>query len=277
MNRILLTIGPITIYTFGLSIAAGVLAAYYLTDREAKRRDIEADQMGTLFIILLISGILGARIFYILFYNPAYYLQHLAAIIQINEGGLSIHGGIIGAILAGWWYTRKTGLPFWNSADILAPAAIIAQGIARVGCDVYGRAMAVAWPWGVVLQGQVVHPVQIYETLLDLALFIFLWGKRHRQKYSGQIFILYLGLYAFIRFLLEFFRTNPVIWASLTPAHITSSLFIITAVFLALWRSRFKIDVQYNQKAALWIEPKVWLAVSALAIICTALFYLLAG
>lgn len=278
MNRILFEMGPITVYTFGLSIAVGVIAAYYLAEREAKRLSLDADKVSTLFLILLAAGIIGARLFYVLFYDPAYYAQHLAEIIKINEGGLSIHGGIIGAILAGWWYCRKAELSFWFAADLLAPAAILAQGIARVGCDVYGKAMTVIWPWGVQMQGQVVHPVQIYETLLDLALFIFLWGQRDRQKYSGQIFIYYLGFYALIRFILEFFRSNPVLLASFTPAHITSVLFIMIAIGLAWWRSRQNLAVQYPQEASvIWIRPKVWLTVLSMAVISVGIFFALAG
>jgi phosphatidylglycerol:prolipoprotein diacylglycerol transferase len=274
MNRVLFEIGPITVYTFGVSIAVGVLAAYYLADREAKRAGLDVDKVSTLFLILLVAGILGARIFYILFYNPAYYSQHLVEIIKINEGGLSIHGGIIGAILAGWWYSRKVDLSFWSVADLLAPAAIMAQGIARVGCDVYGKAMAVIWPWGVQLQGQVVHPVQIYETLLDLALFIFLWGQRDRKKYSGQIFIYYLGFYALIRFILEFFRNNPVILASFTPAHITSVILMLFAIGLAVWRSRKRVSVlENNNVSAIWVRARVWLAVLSLAAISVSIFY----
>lgn len=274
MERVLFEFGPFTIYTFGISIAIGVLAAYLLADREARRTGQDVNKISTLFLILLVAGILGARLFFVLFYDPAYYSRHLAEIIMINEGGLSVHGGIIGAILAGWWYCKKADLSFWSVADLLAPAAILAQGIARVGCDVYGKTMAVIWPWGVQLQGQVVHPVQIYETLLDLALFIFLWGQRDRQKYSGQVFIYYLGFYALIRFILEFFRTNPVVLASFTPAHITSIILILIAVGLAVWRSQRKQDVQNPHGAsAVWAQPRVWLAVLTLAAISVSLFY----
>ena len=187
MERVLFQLGPVSIYTFSVSIAVGGLAAYWLTHKETQRIKMDDNSIDNLFIILLIAGILGARIFYILFYNPAFYWQHPFEVIKINEGGLSIHGGILGAVAAGLWYTRRLKIPFWPVADLLAPAVILAQGIARVGCDVYGRVMSQAWPWGINLQGQLVHPVQIYETILDLTLFIFLWGKRDRQKYSGQI------------------------------------------------------------------------------------------
>ncbi len=274
MDRILFHLGPFTVYTFGASIAVGTLIAIGLADREAKRMGMDADQISTLSIILLVAGILGARLFFVMFYDPLYYWQHPLDIFKIYEGGLSIHGGILGAILAGRWYTRRTALSFWTVADLLAPATVLAQGIARVGCDVYGKVMPAAWPWGVQVQGQLVHPVQIYETLLDLALFIFLWGKRERQRYSGQVFIYYLGGYALIRLVLEYFRTNPVLIGNLTPAHLTSILFIVAALGLDRWSSRHKVvRMEANNAPALWVSPVVWAAITALAASSVGIFY----
>lgn len=278
MDRILFHLGPFTVYTFGASIAVGVLAAFWLADREAKRVGMDDEKVSTLFLILLVTGLLGARVFFVMFYDPAYYWQHPLDIFKIYEGGLSIHGGMIGAILAGLWYTRRTALSFWAVADLLAPVAVLAQGIARVGCDVYGKVMAAAWPWGVLVQGQLVHPVQIYETLLDLALFIFLWGKRDRPRYEGQVFIYYLGGYALIRLVLEFFRTNPVWIGIFTPAHLTSILFIVVALGMGRWRFKHEIISTKMQKTpVLWVSPGVWAAIIVLAAASVGVFNRLNG
>lgn len=277
MDRILFSIGPFPIYTFGAGIAIGVLIALWLADREAKRRGIDSEVIFTLSLIVLIAGVIGARIFYILPYDPVYYWQHPLDFFKIYEGGLSIQGGLFGAILAGWWYTRKIKLSFWKAADILAPAVILAQGISRVGCDVYGKVMAQSWPWGVYFQGNLVHPVQIYETLLDFALFIFLWGMRDRQKYPGQIFVYYLGGYSLIRFTVEFFRINPLWLGILTPAHLTSILFVTAAIVLAVWASRHSL-INHElplQTHLLWVSLRVWSAMFLLALISIGIFYTL--
>lgn len=274
MDRILFHLGPVTVYTFGASIAIGALVAILLADREAKRLEMDTDQVSTLSMIILVAGILGARIFFVMFYDPIYYWQHPLDIFKIYEGGLSIHGGILGAIMAGLWYTRRTALPFWAAADMLAPAAVLAQGIARVGCDVYGKIMTATWPWGVEVQGQLVHPVQIYETLLDLALFIFLWGKRERQRYEGQIFIYYLGGYALIRLILEFFRTNPVWIGILTPAHLTSIIFIVAALGMDRWYFKNEVVSTKTQEAPIfWVSPRVWTVIIILAAASVGIFY----
>lgn len=274
MDRILISWGPFTIYTFGLSIAVAALVAFWLADREAQRKGIDSDSITSLFLILLVAGILGARLFFVLFYDPAYYWQHPWDIFKIYEGGLSIHGGILGGILAGWWYTKKMGLSFWAAADLFAPALVLGQGIARVGCDVYGTLMTQTGPWGVHFQGQLVHPAQIYETLLDLSLFIFLWGLRERQKYAGQIFIYYLGGYSLIRFVLEFYRINPVWIGRLTPAHVTSIIFLLAALALARWASRYNhIEPTSESAPPLWVSAQVWSAVALLAAASLVIFY----
>jgi len=274
MDRVLFQLGPLNIYTFGVTIAVGTLVAYWLINWNALRTGQDQDKLSTLFLILLGAGILGARIFFILFYDPFYYWQNPGEILKINEGGLSIHGGILGAILAGFWYCKRVQLPFWQTADRMAPAAVLGQGIARLGCDVYGKVMTQAWSWGVMLNNQLVHPVQIYETLLDLTLFIFLWGKGSRQKYYGQIFVYYLGGYALIRLFLEFFRINPTLIGNLTPAHLTSLLFILMALVLDRWlRKRNAVNINTGIDASPWASTATWFSVIALALVSILIFY----
>lgn len=278
MDRILFQFGPLTIYTFGFAIAVGTLTAYLLAIREAKRNGLDEEKLSTLILVILLAGVLGARIFFVLFYQPAYYWHNPADIFKLYEGGLSIHGGILGALLAGLWYTKRVKLPFWKTSDLIAPAAVLGQGIARVGCDVYGKVMSGIWPWGIEVNGLVVHPVQIYEALLDLALFVFLWGQRSRQKYTGQIFVYYLGGYALIRLILEFFRTNPTIIGDVTPAHLTSSAFIVVSYALNSWLGkRNPGEIIAGIPSSTWVAPLVWGQVIILALVNVMIFYALAG
>ncbi len=274
MDRVLFQLGPFTVFTFGATIAAGTLAAFWLADKEAEPAGLDADKISILSLILLGAGILGARLYFVLFYDPWYYWQHPLDIFKIYEGGLSIHGGILGAIGAGLWYVRQTAVPFWRAADLMSLAVILAQGIARVGCDVYGKVMGAAWPWGVQVQGQLVHPVQIYEVVLDFALFIFLWGKRQRQRYAGQIFIYYLGGYALIRLFLEFFRINPTLIGSITPAHLSSFVFILAAVGMGSWLSSNRaLHLPARHIDRFWVSSRVWAAMALLLSASIGIFY----
>lgn len=276
MERVLLHLGPVPIYKFGLTIALGILAGFWLVNREARRTGQDQDQVLNLVILVVLGGIIGARLFYILAYDPGYYWQHPMDMLKIYQGGLSIHGGIIGALAAGWWYSQHSKLEFWSLADLLVLGTILAQAIARIGCDIFGVSMAHAWPWGVMVAGNLVHPVQIYETILDLGLFLVLWGKRDRANYRGQLFIWYLFGYALIRFGVEFFRDNPHIIGPITPAHLTSLVFIVLAILLHFIRSkRGKNDIAAlsHQKISL----KVWLGTIFLAIGGIVIFYWLSS
>ncbi|MBA1336947.1 MAG: Prolipoprotein diacylglyceryl transferase [Firmicutes bacterium] len=165
---------------------------------------------------------------YVLVFSPGYYRQNPLEIFAVYNGGLSIQGVLIAGIIFAVWYTRRTGIGFWRTADAFAPAIILWQAIGRIGCDVFGVPMDKAYPWGVMVGSQLLHPAQLYEALLNLALFTYLWWSRGRTKYDGQLFIRYLIGFSLIRAAIEFFRTNPVVIGPFTVAHVTS-LAIITA------------------------------------------------
>ncbi|GAW92643.1 prolipoprotein diacylglyceryl transferase [Calderihabitans maritimus] len=232
-----LTIGPIHIYFFGLMIALGALTAIILFVREAKHKGLNHRLLLDGALYSLLGGIVGARLVYVLVYNPAYYLANPMEIIFINKGGLSIHGGILGGFLVGYLFIKSHKLPFWEVADTVAPALILAQGIGRVGCDVFGAPMGTPLPWGVTVDGVLLHPAQVYEFLLDYLLFAYLWLKRTRASYSGQVFLHYLIGYSLIRGIVEFTRTNPVVYGPFTVAHLMSAIGIVIGLIL-IWRRK---------------------------------------
>lgn len=223
----LFSIGPFHIYFFGLMIAAGIIAGSMFALKQAEKRSISEDSMINFIMIVVISGVIGARLFYILFYNPSFYFKNPSEIIKITEGGLSIHGGIIVAILAGYVYSVKSKISFFKLADITAMSLPLAQGIGRVGCDVFGKAMVNIMPWGINYNGQILHPAQVYEFVLDYTLFIFLWRRSYKKKFEGELFIIYIIAFAFIRGIVEFFRINPVIWGPFSISHLLSLILIM--------------------------------------------------
>ncbi|MGE5454889.1 MAG: prolipoprotein diacylglyceryl transferase [Methylocystaceae bacterium] len=275
MEKVLFEIGPFAVYKFGLTMALGILVGLWVINKEAYRTGQDQDKIFNLVILVVLGGLLGARLFYIFAYTPGYYLQHPLEMLKIYEGGLSIHGGIIGAMLAGWWYARRCRLNFWLMADMLVLGAILGQAIARIGCDVFGVPMAASWPWGVMVGGSLLHPVQLYETMLDLGLFLVLWGKRYGRNYQGQLFAGYLFGYALIRFSIEFFRENPLVIGWLTPAHITSVVFMGIALMLHIYLSRRSSIVAKAFGDGWRISYKVWLGTIMIALVGGGLFYLL--
>lgn len=230
--KILLTIFGFPIYFFGVMIALGLIAGIFISHIEVKRKNLETDRVLDLAIYGIISAIVGARLFYILFYDLSYYIKNPADIILISEGGLSIHGGLIGAFIFGVCYFRKHKLSFLHYADAIAPGIILGQGIGRVGCDVFGKIMITSLPWGIERQGQLLHPTQVYEFILNYIVFFILWRKRKNIKYNGQLFVWYLVFFAINRSVVELFRYNPSIIGWFSISHLLSIGLIIIALII---------------------------------------------
>lgn len=226
----LFRIGHIGIYLFGVTIAIGILAGLYVMSIEAKRKGLNSDKMLDLALFTIIAAVLGARVYYIIAFDLGFYLKNPLEIIKINSGGLSIQGGLIGGILFAAWYTKKKGISFLKAADAFAPGIAIGQAIGRIGCDVFGIPMKTIYFWGINIDGQTLHPAQMYEMLLDLILFTYLWSRKGKIKYNGEIFIKYIIGFSINRAIVEIFRTNPIVIGPLTVAHVTSIIIIIIAL-----------------------------------------------
>lgn len=229
MRRILFSLGPLPINTYGFMVALGILAALFIIHREAKRKGINTERVFDFALWALILGIVGARIGYVVVADPIYYWRNPWEFFHLQDGGLSIHGAIIGGILAGLLFTWRYRVPFWRLADTVAPGLALGIAIGRVGCDVFGRPMGKAWPWGVLVNGQLLHPAQVYEFILDYLLFFYLWRKRKKITYDGQLFLQFMALYAAIRGIVEFVRYNPPVFGPFSVAHVVSLVFIVVA------------------------------------------------
>ena len=228
----LFKIGNFTIYLFGVMIAIGMIVGICLMQIEAKRKNLNSDQMFELALYTLIVSVIGARIYYILVFNLQEYIKNPIEVFSLRDGGLSIQGGMITGVLFALWYAKRKNIAFWKAADAFAPAIVAGQAIGRIGCDVFGIPMKTIYPWGVVVNSQVLHPAQMYEMILDLILFSYLWSRRGKIKYNGQLFIEYVIGFSINRAIVEFFRTNPVVIKPLTVAHITSIVLIIAALIV---------------------------------------------
>ncbi|MBD8067781.1 prolipoprotein diacylglyceryl transferase [Bacillus sp. PS06] len=242
----LVSIGPFTIYFFGVMIAIGVLVAILLFMKLAKQKGLDHKVLFDGVFYSLIGGIIGARIIYVLIYNPSYYISNPINILSIHEGGLSIHGGLVGGLLVGYFFLRHHKIPIWKTLDAVAPALILAQGISRIGCDVFGGPISNALPWGIEVNGEYLHPAQAYEFLLDYLLFGYLFLRLKRPAYTGQIFIHYLIGFLIIRAIVEFSRLNPMVFGPFSVSHIMSLIGIIFAIILMIVRKKDKSTPKGN-------------------------------
>lgn len=268
--KVILSIGHINVYFFGLMIAIGALVGILLAAREANRKGLPGNKILDLAIYTFLGGIVGARLIYIIAYDPLYYMNNPLKMLMLQQGGLSIHGGILGGALVAIYYIRRQKLPLWKIADVLAPSLILGQAIGRVGCDVFGIATKSFYPWGVWVDGILLHPVQIYESTLNYLLFLYLWHKKDRITYHGQVFTHYLIGYAFIRGLVEFLRINPVVAGSFTVAHLMSAITILIGLALS-----FILKEKYPAPPVRRVRPDygMFIAIAISMIFSVFLFY----
>lgn len=218
MHPILFRIGPLSIKSWGTMFVLGFLLALYLAMRRARKVGIAPENILNLSFLLLVTGLVGARILEILV-NFAYYWRNPQEIFLISHGGLVFYGGFILALLVGIWYLRRKKLPVWKVVDSIAPSIILAYAVARWGCFLagccYGKPTSL--PWGVTfrdplslvppeMRGIPLHPTQIYHSLEGFLIFLILSLVYPRRRFDGEILWLLVVLYSITRFLLEFLR-----------------------------------------------------------------------
>lgn len=234
MHPIIAKIGPFTIYSYGMMVAMAFLFGIFIARGEALRKKINPDVVYDLSFYLIMGSIIGARIYYIFFFDLKGFLSDPVSIFKVWQGGLSIHGGIFAGIITGIIFSKIRKISFWVLADLISPSLILGQAIGRVGCFLNGCCfgMPIATPFC----GMKNHPSQIYELILDLIGFLILWGLRKKMKPEGGLFLLYLMMYSVIRIIVSQFRAdNLYLWnKGLTLADLTSaSIFIIAIVLFA--------------------------------------------
>ncbi len=232
MHPIIAKFGPLTIYSYGLLVAAGFIVGALLAARHAPRMGLSPDKIITLVLVILVSGILGSRIFYVLI-NIKDYLANPLEIVMLTHGGLVFYGGAISAFCAALIYIKKAGLPLIDTFDLLTPFIALGHAIGRIGCFLngccYGKPVS-GW-FGIAFEDGITRiPTQIYSSLLLLCLFIFLRMRLDKRKFAGQVFYLYLIFYSTGRVLMEFLRgDNPAVFLKLTFSQLVSlAIFIIS-------------------------------------------------
>jgi phosphatidylglycerol:prolipoprotein diacylglycerol transferase len=251
MHPILLQIGTVEIRWYGVMIALAFLAGTLLGAREARRKGFDPDLIYDFLIYVMIAGIVGARLYYVLFFNPAYFLRHPLDIPAIWHGGLALHGGLIGGLLAGIGFCRKRRLAFWSFADLLTPSIMLGQAVGRGACTLngcsYGKPTTLPWavtftdPASQAPHNVPLHPTQLYEMGADFLIFLLLWNVRKRTRFDGQLFLTYAVIYAVVRLGLEFFRGDSLMLTGLLPVpQALSVVLFITA--LAVYARRQSVS-----------------------------------
>lgn len=221
MHPVLFTIGSFRVPTFGLLLVLGLVVAVYVIIRLGRREGLDANRLLDFSTWLIITGLIGAKILMIVT-DWGEYRQNPGEIFSLAtlEAAGVFYGGLIAATLFAVWYIRRYRLPLLKVFDVYAPAIAIGQCIGRLGCfaagDDYGKpthsflGVVFTQPYTHELSGTPLnvplHPVQLYESAVLLAIFGVLMWEFKRKKRDGEVFLFYIVLYAVARFILEFYR-----------------------------------------------------------------------
>ncbi len=209
-------VGNLSIYWYGIIIAVGLILAVLYGMANARRLGVSADKLLNCVIVGVITGIVGARAYYVLF-QWEYYSAHIDKILAVNEGGLAIYGGIIGALIGGLIVARIDKMDIPALLDVAAVGFLIGQGIGRWGNffnqEAYG--VPTELPWGMMSEGTdniAVHPCFLYESVWCLlgVLVLHLFSKSKARKYHGQMALLYMVWYGVERTVVEGLRTDSL-------------------------------------------------------------------
>lgn len=244
MRSTLFTVFGLQIRSYGLMMAVGFALGIWRAVRVSRKRyGIEPERVYDLALVLLISGVVGARAVYIFLNRASESWRDFPAVWQ---GGLSFHGGLALAMIAGYVYTIIARLSYWKCADLVAPSAALGYALTRIGCFLngccYGQPTDLAWGVKFVdantgLSTAPSHPTQLYASLANLLIFLLLTKLERLNRKRGFVFVSYLGLYSIYRFLIEFLRkgVSAEPWAlGLTQAQgVSVAVFAVAAVLMA--------------------------------------------
>jgi len=254
----LFSLGPITVYTYGVLLAASYLLGLRFAMARARRWGMDANRVLDLGIYIIIAALIGAKLLLVITDFDTF-RGSPADLLTIARSGGVFYGGLISAIVVAFWYIHRYGLPFWTTCDAFAPAIALGHVTGRLGCFAagccYGKPTNV--PWAVVFTnpaaaanvgtplGVALHPTQLYEAGAELVILVLLLATERRgHRFPGRTFWLYMILYAISRYIIEFYRGDPrgVVFGVSTSQFI-SLILAPLAIAMLIWLSHTTPEV----------------------------------
>ncbi len=235
MNPVAFKVFGVEIMWYGVLISLGVLLGVFFALKECRRIGFKEDNLLDFLLIAIPAAIVGARIYYVVF-SWDYYSQNISEIINIRNGGLAIHGALITGIIVSILFCKRRKVNPLLLLDILMPSVALGQSIGRWGNFINQEAHGgpTDLPWGIVVNGQKVHPTFLYESIITLCIFIFLtWFRKNKKTTDGQVLALYLILYSAGRFFIEGLRTDSLMFFGMRIAQLVSLGSAIAGI--AIW------------------------------------------
>ena len=244
MHPILIKIGSLTVFSYGVMVAIGFALAAALIYRRAAKFSLDRDKCVDLAIVILIFGVIGARLLYVLL-NRSFYAANPLEIIMLSKGGLVWYGGFLSALIASIVYLKITKLNVWSVADLLAPYVALGQAFGRIGCFLNGCCYGIKVPPGFPLavtfpcESDPRLPTQLISAGLLFVIFLILLLWQNRRRFGGEVFLGYCILYSAKRFAVEFIRgDNPKVLLGFTMSQIISAAIFVVGLSIFMIKAR---------------------------------------
>ena len=251
VNEVAFTIFGVSVYWYGLIIVCGMILAVLYVLRHWKKEGWDTDSFLDVAIALLLCGVLGARLYYVVFKFDTFLvtsgsffenlLDTFLNIINFRDGGLAIYGGLICGSLAAYLVIRKKKISVGKFFDMTAPAVALAQAMGRWGnfinAEAYGAETTLPWRMGIHhgYGWRYYHPTFLYESLWNVIGFVILNALYKRKKYDGQVVYFYIAWYGLGRMLIEGLRTDSLMLGSIRVSQLLAALLLVAATALMIF------------------------------------------
>lgn len=253
MYPIIWDLGPVEIRSYGVMLALAFFIGIIVAVKRGQKQGFHPDLILDLSIFIIISAIIGSRLYFVGSHWDLY-RHNLLDILKVWQGGLSVQGGVIMAVLVSYIYVKKHNIEFLKLADVMIPSVALGQAIGRLGCFLNGCCYGVSCdlPWGVhfpegsaaahAFPHMAVHPTQLYAVVYSLAIFAILLLIDKHKPITGITFFLYFVLIGIARFSIDFIRHfessffTHIFGVDLTVSQITSVFLIVGGLILLIWR-----------------------------------------
>lgn len=245
INSIAIKIGNISIYWYAIFIVFAILIALYLCKKDDGKYGISFQTILEIFIFAIPISILTARLYYVIF-RLDYYIKYPYKILEIQNGGLAIYGGILGGIIIIYLYCKKKKISKLDIFDYIAPYIALGQAIGRWGnffnLEAYGTETKNFLRMGILEKGKYieVHPTFLYESIGDFFIFILLLYISKNRKYKGQITYMYFILYGTIRMLIESFRSDSLMLGNYKVSQVVSIIIVVLFGSILMYKDNIK-------------------------------------
>ncbi|WP_279161168.1 prolipoprotein diacylglyceryl transferase [Thomasclavelia cocleata] len=244
-SKTFIQIGSFTIAWYAICIIIGAVIAYKIGQYNFKRMGLDKEVLSDYFFGLMITGVIGARIWYVIFMWNELYANNPIEIIMFRHGGLAIQGGIFVGLVFSWWYFRKHKIDFMVAGDAIMPGVLVAQALGRWGNffnqEAFGGPVGLKFLQslhlpdfiieGMYINGQYYHPTFLYESLANIAGFLIIYFViRKIQTKQGEQFFSYFIWYGIFRFFIEGLRTDSLYIMGLRTAQLVSVVFVVVGI-----------------------------------------------